>query len=415
MVPFSQVWLEKLGLAGHQRGKKKPSYDPIVATAREHYRHVTQEIDRTLPLFGSKWTPTYDGIADLIEGFSDLTEVIRFGQKSVPYDHRLPVDQLGPLLSLYDDLVRNEFPWFSDMLDAMREHPDCIPETLAEIRGRPVSNMLFWHARYVLCCLSYVPRPKRIIDIGGGYGASARLWLGTPNPPSYCIIDTPESLFFAEVALAKALGERIEYFDGTVPRDSSVVLVPLCRLHAFPAVADLVINTGSMQEMTDEWIDFYMRWLDAADVRFFYSLNYVAQPVDKLYESRNLWGPRPSALWATRYLSLGSSLVQAQARGGRHFQEVIYERGGVRRALAEWAALRGRAIDVQCYAEGLDLLRQSLTAENAARFLRTVCDGMHYRPKELLWLCRWLKRHHNDEFAELERELERELDPVIAH
>jgi hypothetical protein len=328
----------------------------------------------------------------------------------------MPVDQLGPLLALYDDLVRNEFPWFSDMLDAMREHPDCIPETLAEVRGRPVSNILFWHARYVLCCLTYIPQPKRIIDIGGGYGASARLWLGTPNPPSYCIIDAPETLFFAEVALAKELGERIEYFGGTATRkDSSVVLVPLGRLHAFPAAADLVINTGSMQEMTDEWIDFYMRWLDDADVRFFYSLNYVAQPVKKLHESRNLWGPRPSARWATRYLSLGVPLVQAQARGGRNFQEVIYEKGGATRTLAEWAGQRDRAIDVQCYAEGLDLLRQSLTVENAARFLRTVCDGMRYRPKELLWLCRWLRQQHHDEFAELERELERGLDSVIAH
>jgi hypothetical protein len=396
-----------------------PSYDPIVATAREHYRHATQGVDRALPPFGSQWAPSFDGIAKLIiegfEGFSDSTEVIRFAQRSVPYDHRMPVDQLGDqMLALYDDLVRNEFPWFSDILDAMREHPDCIPETLAEIRGRPVSNILFWHARYVLCCLSYAPRPKRIIDIGGGYGASARLWLGTPNPPSYCIVDTPESLFFAEVALAKALGERIEYFDGTAPHDSSVVLVPLCRLHAFPAVADLVINTGSMQEMTDEWIDFYMRWLDAADVRFFYSLNYVAQPVDKLNESRSLWGPRPSALWTTRYLSLGASLVQAQGRGARHFQEAIYEKDSVRRTLAEWAGLRGRAIDVQCYAEGLDLLRQSLTVENATLFLRTVCGGMRYRPKELLWLCRWLRRQDNDEFAALGLELERELDPVMA-
>jgi putative sugar O-methyltransferase len=392
------------------------SCDPIVATAREHYRRTKQEIDRTLPPFGSQWTPTYDRIANLIDRFGDSAEVIRFVQKSFAYDHRMPVDQLGPLLALYDDLVRREFPWFSDMLDAMREHPDCIPETLAEVRGRPVSNIMFWHARYVLCCLTYIPQPKRIIDIGGGYGASARLWLGTPNPPSYCIIDTPETLFFAEVALAKTLRGGIEYFDGTAPRnDSSVVLVPLPRLHAFPAAADLVINTASMQEMTDEWIDFYMRWLDAADARFFYSLNHVAQPVDKLRESRNLWGPRPSALWATRYLSLGSSLVQAQTRGARHFQEVIYEKGGVRRTLSEWAALRGRAVDVQCYAEGLDLLRQSLTVENASQFLRTVCDRMRYRPKELLWLCHWLRQQRNDDFSELERELEGELDSVIGH
>jgi hypothetical protein len=169
MVPFSQVWLKKLGLAGLQRENKKPSYDPIVATAREHYRHATQGVDRTLRPFGSQWAPSYDGIAKLIEGFSDSTEVIRFAQRAVPYDHRMPVDQVGDhMLALYDDLVRNEFPWFSDILDAMREHPDCIPETLAEIRGRPVSNILFWHARYVLCCLSYVPRPRRIIDIGGG-------------------------------------------------------------------------------------------------------------------------------------------------------------------------------------------------------------------------------------------------------
>jgi putative sugar O-methyltransferase len=391
----------------------RDSRDPIIRTALEHYLAAKNETDPALPPIGSRWAPQFDRIATAINGFRDPIEAVHYAQRSITYDHREPIHQIGPLISLYDDLVRNEFPWFADLLDQMAEHPDSVAETLALYKGRNVSNILYWHARYVLCCLSHIPPPNRIFDIGGGYGAAARLWQTIPNAPeSYCMIDTPESLFFAEVMLTNTFGNKVSYFSGVMPR-TPIVLVPLCRFRRFPASADLVINTGSMQEMTDEWIDFYMQWLDEGDFKFFYSLNYVAQPIDRLYESRNLWAPRPSPSWATRYLSLNAPLVQAQARAARHFQEAIYERNGTNRTLSEWSALRGRVIDAQAYIEGLDLLRQSLAPETAKQFLRIVSEGMRYRPKEMLWVARWLEENGSQEFSALRSELEAAMGGTV--
>ena len=88
---------------------------------------------------------------------------------------------------------------------------------------------------------------------------------------------------------------------GTI-RGTRILLVPLPYLDQFDKPVDLVINTGPMQEMTDVWIDFYIDWVSRFDTRYFYSLNYVAQPLGIMGESRNLWTQRLGPDWATRHL-----------------------------------------------------------------------------------------------------------------
>jgi hypothetical protein len=81
-----------------------------------HYRDAKEEVDPALPNVGSRWTPRFEKIASAIEGFRQAPEALHYAQRSITYDHREPIHQVGPLIPLYDDLVRNEFPWFSDWL-----------------------------------------------------------------------------------------------------------------------------------------------------------------------------------------------------------------------------------------------------------------------------------------------------------
>jgi hypothetical protein len=178
--------------------------------------------------------------------------------------------------------------------------------------------------------------------------------------------------------------------------------------------ADLVVNTGSMQEMTDEWIDFYIQWLAKYHTRYFYSLNYIAQPLGVMGESRNLWSQRLGAEWSTRHLRLNIPLLDLEGPT-RDFLEVLYEKSPAPGSLREWSIYRGRVLSKPTYVEGLDLLRQDFTIENAKTFVKTVMEAMPYHPKELLYIIKWLRRQGDNEFDSLCEELQGELGGFLSH
>jgi hypothetical protein len=227
------------------------------------------------------------------------------------------------------------------------------------------------------------------------------------------IVDIPECLFFAEVALRAEFGDQVGYFDGHDP-GTKILLVPIPYIDDVTRSADLVINTGSMQEMTDEWIDFYVQWLGQYDMRYFYSLNYIAQPLGVMGESRNLWSQRLGAEWSTRHLRLDIPLLDLEGPT-RDFLEVLYEKSTSTRRLTEWSIYRGHVLSKPTYVEGLDLLRQDFTIENAKTFVTMVTERMPYTPKELLYIVEWLSRQGNREFELLSKKLREELGGFLSH
>ncbi len=52
-----------------------------------------------------------------------------------------------------------------------------------------------------------------------------------------------------------------------------------------------------MQEMSENWINFWMNCLDLAKVKSFYSLNYFFQPLSYLAEGANTMAPWLSSQW----------------------------------------------------------------------------------------------------------------------
>ena len=190
--------------------------------------------------------------------------------------------------------------------------------------------------------------------------------------------------------------------------------MPIPYLSELTRGTDLVVNTGSMQEMTDQWIDFYMDWISNSGARYFYSLNYVAQPISVMGESRSLWTQRPGPEWSTRHLRLNIPLLDLEGPT-RDYLETLYEKAPASRSLTEWSIYRGHIMSKTTYVEGLDLLRQDFTIANARAFVDAVMQKMLYHPKEVLYVVNWLTRHGQSDYEPLRIQLQEELGGMLCH
>jgi hypothetical protein len=412
---FQQRDLETAAIATRLTQLEKYDRVQIVIQARRHLEKALSHIPPDQPSYGSRWQPQIDAIRRDIPALPDSVACLHYAQKEITFDGRpqFPSDPMQ--IQFREWAVENEFPNLISTLRHMYDNPLSYPESLGEFNGRVVSRIFYCHARIVLAGITYANKPKRILEIGGGYGEIARLWLINSLTPaeSYVIVDIPECLFFAEVALRAEFGDQVGYFDGHDP-GTKILLVPISHIENVTRSADLVINTGSMQEMTDEWIDFYVQWLGKYDTRYFYSLNYIAQPLGVMGESRNLWSQRLGAEWSTRHLRLDIPLLDLEGPT-RDFLEALYEKSPCTRKLTEWSIYRGHVLSKPTYVEGLDLLRQDFTIENAKTFVTTVTERMPYHPKELLYIVEWLSRQGNREFELLSKKLREELGGFLSH
>jgi hypothetical protein len=385
--------------------------DPIVFDARRHLANVSARVT-DLPDYGTRWQPQVEAMRRDIPVMTDITACLHYAQYNITFDGRPPYP--GELAIQFREwAVGNEFPHLTQALQSMSENQNSGPGSLGQFHGRTVSSVMYYHARNVLAGITYANKPRRVVEVGGGYGEIARLWVTNTVAPAerYIIADIPESLFFAEVALRSEFGDIVGYFDGHDP-GTRILLVPLPYLDRLDKPVDLVINTGSMQEMTDAWIDFYIDWLSRFDTRYFYSLNYVAQPLSIMGESRNLWTQRLGADWATRHLRLNIPLLDLEGPS-RDYLEVLFEKTPATQSLKDWSVYRGRLLSKTTYVEGLDLLRQHFTAENAKAFLDIVLRDMPYHPKETLYIADWLTRQGQVQFESVRALLQSELGGMI--
>ncbi len=333
-----------------------------------------------------RWKEVSEEMAVAINGFGeDSNTVLRYAQNGLHFDHRRKTDP--KVLRDWMAILAYEFPWFFDKFLEMEDDADSEPETIIKnhINGKPLSNILLWHARCLFSICSHIT-PRTVLEIGGGYGAFARLWLTSNIAPCdrYYIVDIPESLFFAEAYLRKHFGDSVGYWKDRDP-GTKIVLIPLPSLKDIDLSVDLVISMGSMQEMTNNWVKFYMDWLDRIKVTFFYSINYAGQPLYEMGESRNLWSPRPSQQWTTRLLNPDPPLVRVMCIE-RPFMEALYEKIPATRSIYEWPVLKGASMTRAAYLEGLDLVRQFPSIEAIVLFVKKCRASYRVPAKEILFL-----------------------------
>jgi putative sugar O-methyltransferase len=375
---------------------ESPPFDPslgaeILRRARENL-HST--VNARLPLdAGKRWQFFRDAIRRDVEGFQTVPEAIAYAQSAINFDHREEAAKFEPWASYSQSLLRHEYPQFDREIYTATDSEWSRPSTQLRIGGRLVSNMTHWHLRHVLTSLSYRSDIRSVIEIGGGYGAPARMWKLTAGIDRYAIADFPECLFFAEVFLRANFPDAdVLYVRG--PADAAraggadFVLCPIEHVESLASVHfDLAVNTGSMPEMTEEWVDFWMAHLDAADVSLFYSLNYFGQPLEFMSEAMNAWSPRPHPRWAARLLRAEPFFVLTQTT--RVFAETMYEKGDaadVEAANGAFARHEHRLFDVQCMLEQMDAVRVTGDAGQMWRVLERMMQQLGWVPMEAHWL-----------------------------
>jgi hypothetical protein len=294
-------------------------FDANRAILRDAKVHLDQSVTSDdLPSFGDRWGAYAKRLRKRIATIRSSEDLLLLGQSPQAgiETHLSSAEMIG-------------FCQWSDMQSLADGLPDELLTTLpsfaappmtpfawlVEYRGRKIDFVSACAASTILRLLHWLEgdRPRSVCDIGGGTGKYAYAWLtnAAHRPDLVVILDIPETLIYSETLLRNAFGDdAVQYITdpAMVPNRSGVVLCPVGNAKAIEGVTfDLVTNVGSMQEMPDGWIDWYMAWLDRQPCRYFYSNNYFGNALTNMNEGHCSWAPRPSARWTllSHRLNLG--------------------------------------------------------------------------------------------------------------
>lgn len=402
------------------RGKRVATANPEnpqgPAVLKDAWNHLdsTAALDRNphgIPA-SERWLSLLERMRIDISSFKTVQEVITFAQTRLDFDHRLPVSECSHLFHLHANTLQNEFPEMKALLSSLSDSPFSRPETMLQVGDKLISNILFFDACYLMQCLSWVKHPELVCEIGGGYGLPAWFWITNRvhNPKTYIIVDFPESLFFSETFLRSSCqGFKTLYItndsllDVAFIKEHRIVFCPIHHVGALGSLTlDLVVNTGSMQEMSEPWIDFWMAWLDRQSCRYFYSANYFAQPLQALFEAGNTWSPRLSPKWTVRLQRTNPATMMQQTT--RPFAEILAEKTGSassdKSALVErYKQMRERVLQSQTLLECMDIVRQEPGDDVVWDLLNRIM-ALQTIPKEAFYLAEMLNRNASAEFRE---------------
>jgi hypothetical protein len=283
--------------------------EAIVASAKKHL--LQQQTSDILPPLGERWGAYASRLRARIGAVTSAEELLLIGQSpesgietNLPPHELVGHYHLGNLRML--ETIMSDH--IINALQSFHSPPLTSPAYKMSYQGREIDFVSMCAGIEILTILYWLDGdyPIRICDIGGGTGKYAHAWLTNSihRPDLIVILDIPETLVFSETLLRSVFGDAVQYISdlNTVPNASGIVLCPLANAEALKTLSfDLVTNTGSMQEMTDAWIDWYMDWLDRQSCRYFYSDNFFANALMDMREGHNSWSPRPSARWQMIY------------------------------------------------------------------------------------------------------------------
>jgi putative sugar O-methyltransferase len=229
----------------------------IVRTARNnlesaiYYRSQAASIS-----LGDRWATYARWARENISSLPHPVDIIRFAQTKFSFEIRESGEALLYAVAAYEWKILAEFPQAAAYLAALFEPGSSDPNSVVLYKGRNMATYLCHLVRFHLVMTTYIRSPlDTICEIGGGYGALARVWFISPvrKPKQYILVDLAESLFFAEAFLRYELPQlRIVHLTAEPGGDADIVLCPLELLDRVRTPVDLVINTQSMSEMPEQ-------------------------------------------------------------------------------------------------------------------------------------------------------------------
>jgi putative sugar O-methyltransferase len=383
----------------------------VVGVARKNLEKSIASMGRSkLPPVGARWGAYSEQIRELAKSTNDPLLVIRTAQEwQGSFESRHQADALAAYAADLDNLILDEFPEYAQHLASFSESDTAPSDKIVFRNGRKVSSPILSQTRTVLRGIK-TACPEVVLDIGGGTGSTGRLWLVNTahNPRRYIDLDLPESLFFAEVYLRHHLPNvNVIYVHSVVDllrcnlicSGPQVVLIPAHNYHLARWLGiDIVTNTGSLQEMTTEFVEHYMRVIDSSGAKYFYSSNYFAQKIEVLVESMNYAAPVLPPYWQATYMKWWHDDFRGVA-------EMAFERMERPSTETDTLITPTNPAEFLCL---FDALRSCTNGAVIADAIVRTRESLAYVPKELLFLARRAAslEPSNNSIARLRTELE---------
>lgn len=247
------------------------------------------------------------------------------------------IDQLRAIEDVYGICVPLDF--------SIEESPYSMEFSTFYVSERKYSNSFLNMVGYYLGSAYAVSQKgplNRVMEIGAGYGSLARIIKLKHPDVRYVILDIPETLILSAVFLHLSFPEAViriattsEEYETASAEDPDFLLLTAQNYNDLAGSRfDLVINTGSLQEMPESTIDAYFDLLEnKLDVRFFYSFNYFLNSrrsltewaqADSQQEIANVC-PKLDPWWRVLIFKLNPSNLTVDCRG-RNWLEVLVER-----------------------------------------------------------------------------------------
>lgn len=226
-------------------------------------------------------------------------EAVKYAQTKCLFDHRVPYNQ-----ELIDFKIKR-------LTEEFGELPSIYESEYSIHTKNGYSNAFLWHLNFYLRITKAIT-PKSILEIGGGYGGLARIFKILHPEISYTIIDLPESLYFSKNFLE---------LNGI----KDVNFIPAGDLSEKKEF-DLVINTGSFQEMFREVVKSYIDMIqNDLKVKYLYSCNYGV--VSGGRKETDFWGNLPiDDKWEEIYRNENNPVVNIDVARKRIFWEIFLKR-----------------------------------------------------------------------------------------
>jgi putative sugar O-methyltransferase len=331
-----------------------------------------------------------------IASSKSIKKVIEYAQ-TIGFDHRGDFDTQREKILLMRHCLYNDYPAFRMDIDSLCESEYSIHKSIGKLRGQLVSDMLFFHMFYMLSCHKYNTNISTVCEIGGGYGNPARLWMLNQihKIRNYTLIDLPESLFYAEVFLSVALpGYKIVYCHNPSDLGNAIDTVYLVPVHLTQLIRnanfDLVINTGSLAELSQDWVTYWSDWISKQEIDTFYSHNYFGIASDQIHESRNLIAPiRPNGFKVAQ-VRMNAPLMTITSTN-RDAAELIFQRNAsleenIYRLMMIKIDDKWSLVDLAYYCFNLNCKVSNDSFYDEVVILKKFLIDLGFFPKELIFL-----------------------------
>ena len=236
------------------------------------------------------WEKKSDKILFLLKKSKNEKEFINniLSNENSGFDHRVNISSKNDISSIikfkFNKLANNAS--FYNCLNNVEESDLIKKNSIFKYKNYKLSNIFLTHVSHYLFFRG-CKKIQNILEIGAGYGSLARIILNNEkNLTNYYIIDLPESLAASYIYLKHSFSSynhilisNLSDFSKVKVKDKNIIYIPNTIINKTIIEninkVDILINTGSFQEMEKQASDSYFKIIsNYIKPEYLYSNNY---------------------------------------------------------------------------------------------------------------------------------------------